>query len=60
MVFGFVNIIFGIGGILLISSTHWWYYLIGIAGIIGLLSISGAIGYRQLTKESVASRLKTN
>lgn len=60
LVFGFTNIIFGVGGILLTSSIHWWYYLIGIAGTIGLLSVSGFIGYYQLINESLVMRLKTN
>jgi ABC-type antimicrobial peptide transport system permease subunit len=60
LVFGFTNIIFSAGGILLTSSIHWWYYLVGIAGVMGLLSVSGLIGYYQLTNESLVGRLKTN
>jgi ABC-type antimicrobial peptide transport system permease subunit len=60
LVFGFTNIIFGVGGILLLNSIKWWYFLIGIAGVIGLLSISGFIGFYQLTKESLVKRLKSN
>jgi ABC-type antimicrobial peptide transport system permease subunit len=56
---GFNSIIFNVGGVLLLSNIKWWYYVIGVVSVMGLLTISGFLGYYQLTKESLVERLKT-
>lgn len=58
-VYGFNAIIFNTG-ILLTTNIKWWFYLVGTIGLLGLLSVSGFIGYYQLTKESLVKQLKTN